>query len=40
MGSLGIGDFRYEEPTSDLSPEKSGKLELGYKFGTKKLKVK
>ncbi|MFN2439730.1 MAG: TonB-dependent receptor, partial [Chitinophagaceae bacterium] len=38
MGSLGIVDFRYEIPTSNLHPEKSASLELGYKFGIKKLK--
>ncbi len=38
MGSLGIVDFRYEIPTSNLHPEKSANLELGYKFNIKKLK--
>ena len=38
MGSLGIVDFRYEVPANNLSPERSANLELGYKFGTKKLK--
>lgn len=35
MGTLGIVDFRYEIPTSNLSPEKSQHTELGYKFQTK-----
>ncbi|HLP36046.1 TonB-dependent receptor [Lacibacter sp.] len=38
MGTLGIVDFRYELPTSNLNPEKSGNLETGYKFNSKKLK--
>ncbi|ULQ52031.1 TonB-dependent receptor plug domain-containing protein [Flavihumibacter fluvii] len=32
MGTLGIVDFRYEVPASDLRPEKSINTELGYKF--------
>lgn len=35
MGTLGIVDFRYEIPTTHLSPEKSQHTELGYKFKTK-----
>lgn len=38
MGTLGIVDFRYELPTSNLHPERSANLELGYKFIAKKLK--
>ena len=38
MGSLGIVDFRYEVPTSNLHPEESANLELGYKFNSKKIK--
>jgi len=37
MGTLGVVDFRYEMPTSDLKPEKSQHIELGYKFQTKRL---
>ncbi|HKO81628.1 MAG TPA: TonB-dependent receptor [Chitinophagaceae bacterium] len=37
MGTLGIVDFRYEIPTSNLSPEKSQHTELGYKFQTKRV---
>jgi hemoglobin/transferrin/lactoferrin receptor protein len=37
MGTLGIVDFRYEIPTASLNPEKSGNLEAGYKFKTRKL---
>lgn len=37
MGSLGIVDFRYEVPTNNLSSERSGNIEVGYKFSTKKL---
>lgn len=37
MGTLGIVDFRYEVPASDLKPEKSQHTELGYKFQTKRL---
>ena len=36
MGTLGIVDFRYEIPASDLRPEKSQNAELGYKFKTKR----
>jgi outer membrane receptor protein involved in Fe transport len=35
MGTLGIVDFRYEIPTTNLSPEISLHTELGYKFKTK-----
>jgi outer membrane receptor protein involved in Fe transport len=35
MGTLGIVDFRYELPTSNLAPEKSLHYELGYKLNTK-----
>jgi outer membrane receptor protein involved in Fe transport len=37
LGTLGIVDFRYEVPTSDLSPEKSQNYELGYKLNLQKL---
>lgn len=37
MGTLGIVDFRYEVPTSNLQPEKSQHTELGYKFQSKKI---
>ncbi len=37
MGTLGIVDFRYEVPTSDLHPERSKHVELGYKVQTKKI---
>lgn len=37
MGTLGIVDFRYEVPTSDLKPERSKNIELGYKFHSKKV---
>jgi outer membrane receptor protein involved in Fe transport len=37
MGTLGIVDFRYEVPTSNLTPEKSQHTEIGYKFQTKKV---
>jgi hemoglobin/transferrin/lactoferrin receptor protein len=37
MGTLGIVDFRYEVPTSDLKPERSEHTELGYKFLGKKI---
>lgn len=36
MGTLGIVDFRYEIPSAELKPEKSGQTEMGYKFKTKK----
>lgn len=32
MGTLGIVDFRYELPSSDLRPEKSIQTEIGYKY--------
>lgn len=38
MGTLGIVDFRYELPTSELRPERSANLELGYKFNSNKVK--
>jgi hemoglobin/transferrin/lactoferrin receptor protein len=34
LGTLGIVDFRYELPTTDLKPEKSYNYELGYKLKT------
>ena len=37
MGTLGIVDFRYEIPTSNLVPEKSRHIETGYKFQAKKV---
>jgi hemoglobin/transferrin/lactoferrin receptor protein len=37
LGSLGVVDFRYELPSSSLSPEKSLHTELGYKLVTRKL---
>ncbi|HTF32018.1 MAG TPA: TonB-dependent receptor [Flavitalea sp.] len=37
MGTLGIVDFRYEVPASDLEPEKSRNIELGYKLRSNKL---
>lgn len=37
MGSLGIVDFRYEIPASDLRPEKSIHVEAGYKFAANRL---
>ncbi|MFT3844120.1 MAG: TonB-dependent receptor [Lacibacter sp.] len=39
MGTLGIVDFRYEIPASDLLPEKSHNFEAGYKYRGKKLQV-
>lgn len=36
MGTLGIVDFRYEVPTSNLHSEKSVHSELGYKIQTRK----
>ncbi len=38
MGTLGIVDFRYEIPASNLRPEKSQHTEFGYKFQSKKIK--
>lgn len=32
MGTLGIVDFRYEVPASNLEPERSRNIELGYKM--------
>jgi outer membrane receptor protein involved in Fe transport len=32
LGSLGIVDFRYELPTTDLKPEKSYNFELGWRY--------
>ena len=37
MGTLGIVDFRYEVPTSNLRPEKSKYTELGTKFRSDKM---
>jgi outer membrane receptor protein involved in Fe transport len=37
MGTLGIVDFRYEIPASDLKPEKSQQAEAGYKFKANRL---
>lgn len=34
MGTLGIVDFRYEVPSSGLSPEKNYNTELGYKVNS------
>jgi outer membrane receptor protein involved in Fe transport len=36
MGTLGIVDFRYEVPTSNLEPEKSQHTEVGYKVRSKR----
>lgn len=36
MGTLGIVDFRYELPTTDLAPEKSRNWEAGYKMQSRK----
>ncbi|RYY18564.1 MAG: TonB-dependent receptor [Chitinophagaceae bacterium] len=36
MGTLGIVDFRYEVPASDLEPERSRTIEIGYKLETGK----
>ena len=36
LGTLGIVDFRYELPTSNLKPEKSINTELGYKYISKR----
>lgn len=36
MGTLGIVDFRYEVPTSNLAPERSRNIEAGYKIQSKK----
>lgn len=40
MGTLGIVDFRYEVPASDLKPEKSQHTEIGYKLQTAKAAFK
>jgi outer membrane receptor protein involved in Fe transport len=37
MGTLGIVDFRYEVPATNLQPEKSEHTELGYKFRSEKV---
>ncbi len=37
LGTLGIVDFRYELPTSNLAPEKSTQSEIGYKLQTNKI---
>jgi outer membrane receptor protein involved in Fe transport len=39
MGTLGIVDFRYEIPVSNLKPEQSVHTEVGYKFSGAKLKA-
>lgn len=39
LGSLGIVDFRYEQPTSQLRPEKSIQYELGYSLNASKIKM-
>lgn len=36
MGTLGIVDFRYEQPAYNLKPERSANVELGYKLSAKK----
>jgi hemoglobin/transferrin/lactoferrin receptor protein len=36
LGTLGIVDFRYEIPTSNLAPEKSRNIEAGYKLQSNK----
>ncbi len=38
LGSLGVVDFRFEVPSANLEPEKSGNAEVGYKFKTDKLR--
>lgn len=37
MGTLGVVDFRYEQPNSGLQPERSRYAELGYKFQNARL---
>lgn len=37
MGTLGIVDFRYEVPSSDLKPESSINMELNYKLNLSKI---
>lgn len=37
MGTLGIVDFRYELPTANLSSEKTGNYEIGYKLRNKQV---
>ena len=39
LGSLGIVDFRYETPNSDLKPEHSLQYQVGYKFRNRLLKA-
>ncbi|MEJ7912231.1 MAG: TonB-dependent receptor [Chitinophagaceae bacterium] len=38
LGSLGVVDFRFEVPSGNLAPEKSGNAEVGYKFKNDKLR--
>jgi outer membrane receptor protein involved in Fe transport len=38
MGTLGIVDFRYEIPNTDLKPEHSFQYQAGYKYQGKKLR--
>ncbi len=37
MGTLGIVDFRYEIPTTNLQPEKSQNTEIGFKYQSEKM---
>lgn len=37
MGTLGIVDFRYEVPSSNLAPERSMHAEMGYRFHSNQL---
>lgn len=37
LGTLGIVDFRYETPNTDLKPEHSFQTQLGYKFRGRRL---
>ena len=39
LGTLGIVDFRYELPTTNLAPEKSANYEVGYKYKSNKTKI-
>ena len=36
LGTLGIVDFRYEQPNFDLKPEHSIQVQLGYKYQSRK----